>query len=115
MFLSKGIPLAVSEFQVKHQVSKDKVMSWVNRGGIHFYEKVEAYFLDSLLFYNGEYIHTLDRYRLEEQYVELFRGDLLDKQHIMSLLNHKTKPNLVECYAILAAYKAKESIKKFIQ
>lgn len=115
MFLSRGIPLAISEFQVRHQVSKDYSSAWINSEGIYSYEKVETYFLDSLLFYNGEYIHTLDRYKLDTREVELYRDDLLAKTHIMSLLDHKTKPNLVECYAILASHKAKEGIKKFFK
>ena len=108
MFYQKGIPLAVSAFQVRHQVSKDSVMEWINHDGIYSYEEVDAYFLDSLLFFNGEYIHTLDRYRLELGQVDHFKDDLLKEKPVLGLMDHKTKPSILQCYFILLTHNLKK-------
>ena len=108
MFYQKGIPLAVSAFQVRHQVSKDSVMEWINHDGIYSYEEVDAYFLDSLLFFNGEYIHTLDRYKLELKQVDQFKDDLLKQNSLIDLMDHKTKPSILQCYFILFAHNMKK-------
>jgi len=110
MFYQKGIPLAVSAFQIRHQVSKDSVLEWVNHDGIYSQEEVDAYFLDSLLFFNGEYIHTLDRYKLELSQVDQFKDDLLKQRSMTDLMDHKTKPSIFQCYLILFAYNLRKKI-----
>ena len=54
-------------------------MEWINHDGIYSYEEVDAYFLDSLRPFNGEYIHTLDRYRLKLGQADHFKDDLQRK------------------------------------
>jgi len=113
MFYSNGLPLAVSEFQVKHIIVKEDSKELVKSNEVYENRMIEKFYVDSMLYYYSEPIHRLNRYRINENDLDEYKGGLKDNL-MRELLNDQVKPPIHECYALLALYKGKEKLKRFL-
>lgn len=110
MFYQDGLALAVSSFQVKHIIVKERVRKLIDDNGVSHYQYVDAFFVDSILYYFGSPIHRVNRFNIAPSDIEKYKEEI-QKKSVSSLLNSITIPPIHHCYGILAAYKAKEKIR----
>lgn len=113
MFYNEGLPLAVSSFQVKHIIVKERHNELVEHKGVHKYMMVDRYYVDSILYYYGDSIHRLSRHSIKESDIDGFK-ETLKNQQMRQLLDTQVKPPIHECFAILALHKGKERLKRFL-
>lgn len=113
MFYSDGLPIAVSSFQVKHIIVKEKHRELVEHNGVHEYSMVDKHFIDSILYYYSDPIHRLSRHSIQEYDVDEYKGALRDNK-MSSLLDTQVKPPIHECYCLLALHTGKEKLKRFL-
>ena len=110
MFLQDGLPLAVSPFNMKHIIVKEFHNELVNSNGIHEYRMVEKYYIDSILYYYQEPLHTCKRFSIDEVEIDSYKNGLKDRS-MRDLLDAQSKPPLHECYALLALREGKKKLR----
>ncbi len=111
MFYQDGLPLAISSFQVKHIIVKERVRKLITDNGISHYQYVDAFFIDSILYYFGDPMHRLNRFSIASSDIEKYKEEIR-KKTISSLLDNVIMPPIHECYGLLALYTAREKVRR---
>lgn len=111
MFYQNGIPIAISSFQVKHIIVREKHRELIEHNGVYQDTPVDRYFIDSNLYYYNSPIHRLCRHSILESDIDEYKGTLKDRK-IADLLDTQVKPSLIECNMLLALHTSKEKLKR---